>query len=98
MLQRCNYLIINFVTCNIAVTFCYILLHFVTTCYNICYKCNILIYKILTPICNNVTFVTRFLYSEKTQKKVLIYASTITLYIELTKCKFTLYKICYKFD
>lgn len=93
MLQRCNYLIINFVTCNIAVTFCYILLHFVTTCYNICYKYNMLYNSKLTPICNNVTFVTRFLYSEKNIKKVLIYASTIPLYIELTKCKFILYKI-----
>lgn len=66
MLQLYNYLIINFVTCNITVTFCYKLLHFVTTCYNICYKCNMLIYNILTTICNNVTFVTRFFYSEKT--------------------------------
>lgn len=69
MLQLYNYLIINFVTCNIDVTFCYKLLHFVTTCYNICYKCNILIYKILTPICNNVTFVTLFITQKKHKKK-----------------------------
>lgn len=93
MLQLYNYLIINFVTCNIAVTFCYILLHFVTTCYTVCYTYKSLIINKLTSICNSVTFVTRFLYSEKTQKKVLIYASTTSLYIELTKCKFILYKI-----